>query len=82
MTIRSKHFGRPAVLGALAFLYFVCYPHDLSAILSPAEKVLALSNAVSPWLYGVIAVAILSKTALRIRDGRPTGEVTRGVPPV
>ena len=71
-----------AVLGVLAFTYFVFYPHDLASILNPLEKILALSNAVAPWLYGVIAVAILCWTALRIWGNRPARETKRDVPPI
>jgi hypothetical protein len=64
--------SRPwAVLGVLAFVYFLLYPQDLAAVLRPVEQVLGLSTAVSPWLYGVVAVAILCWTALRIWGGRP-----------
>ncbi len=67
MNTRTRHRGiYVAVLGVVAFVYFVFYAQDLSAILAPLEKVLAVTSAVSPWLYGVIAVAILSWTALRI----------------
>jgi hypothetical protein len=61
-----------AVLGVVTFVYFVFFPHDLAAILAPLEKILAVSSAVSPWLYGVIAVGILSWTALRIWGGNST----------
>lgn len=69
-----------AALGVLAFVYVVSYPNDLSAILGPLEKVLAVSNAVSPWLYGVIAVGILSWAALRLWGSKPTKRSETGCP--
>jgi hypothetical protein len=71
--------ARLAVLGVFVFAYFVVYPQDVVAVLAPAEKVvafleqiLALSNALSPWLYGVIGVAILAWTVARVWGGRLT----------
>jgi hypothetical protein len=54
--------ARLALLGVFVFTYFVVYPQDFAAVLAPLKEVLALSNAVSPWLYGVIGVAILAWT--------------------
>jgi hypothetical protein len=54
------------VLGAVALAYFVAYPEDLAAVLAPAQRVLGLSSAVSPWLYGLLAVALACRTADRI----------------
>ena len=82
MNTRTRQQGtQVAALGVLAFVYFVIYPQDLSVLLGLVEKVLALSNGVSPWLYGVIAVAILSWTALRICGGKSTNAGSRDVPP-
>ena len=58
-----------AILGVLAVAYFVSFPDDLFIILGLLGKVLAVSNQASPWLYAVIAVAILSWTAVRIWGG-------------
>jgi hypothetical protein len=73
---------RLIVVGTLVIGYFIAYPEDITAVVSPVERVLALSKGVSPWLYGVIAVAILSCTAVRIWGAKPTGNgaVTRGTP--
>jgi hypothetical protein len=64
--------ARLAVLGVFVFAYFVVYPQDFAAVLGPVQKVLALSNAVSPWLYGVIGVAILAWTVAGVWGGRRT----------
>jgi len=58
------------LLGVPAFVYFVLFPQDLDHVLAPAEKVLALSGAVSPWLYAVIGVATISWTIIRVWGGR------------
>jgi hypothetical protein len=75
MTSRSRQW---AVLGLVVLAYFILFPGDLSAVLNPAEKLLALSGAVSPWLYVLLGVALLCWTALRICGSRPAG---RDVPP-
>lgn len=82
MNSRTRQRGfYVAVLGVLAFAYFVSYPQDLIIILGLLEKVLVVSSSVSPWLYGVIAVGILSWTALRIWSGKPTNVGSQEVPP-
>lgn len=55
-----------AVLGALAFVYFVMYPEDVKAILAPVAAVLELSQTPSPWLYLVIAVGIVVWGGVRV----------------
>ena len=68
MTTRPRTLALPlGVLGAMAFVYFVVFPQDLTAV----KRVLALSSAVSPALYGLIAIAILCWTAVRIWGTRP-----------
>jgi hypothetical protein len=77
----SRHpLARWTLLAVLVFVYFVLYPQDLSALLTPLERVLAVSTAVSPWLYGVIGIAILCWTLVRIW-GRPGSAVNRDVVP-
>jgi hypothetical protein len=63
---------RLVVVVTLVFVYFVAFPQDLAGVISPVERVLALSNAVSPWLYGVVAVAIVTCTAVRIWGRKST----------
>ena len=54
-----------AVLGLTALVYFVSYPEDALAITTtittPISTFLNLTNAVSPWFYGVVAVGIIAK---------------------
>jgi len=71
MKIPSNNLlARLAILGVFVFAYFVVYPQDFAAVLAPVKEVLALSNAVSPWLYGVIGVAILAWTVARVWGDR------------
>ncbi len=71
MTALAK---RLTVLGAAALAYFVAYPADLAAVLNPAERLLAVSYAVSPWLYALLGMGLLCRTAVSIwgrRDAPP-----------
>ena len=78
MNTRFKHrLARLPVLALIAFAYFVVYSEDLHAVLAPLERILGLSNVVSPWLYGVIAVAIISWTILQIWRPLARSEVHR-----
>ncbi len=54
------------VLAALTFVYFVAYPDDLKAILTPIEQVLALTAVVSPWLYVLVGFGLVAWTVVRI----------------
>lgn len=56
---------RVVVLAGLAFAYFVAFPGDAEAVTEPIAVVLRLTQAVSPWLYLVIAVAIFSGAMVR-----------------
>jgi len=60
------------ILGGLLYAYFVVFPGDLQILFNPLQAVLRLTEAGSPWLLGLAAVAVLSWTALRIwgRDRR------------
>lgn len=62
---RSAVLARAGIPLALAYVYFVIFPGDLAAVLAPASQVLNLSTAVSPWLYVVIAVAIVMRAVTR-----------------
>jgi phosphate/sulfate permease len=57
--------ARVLVLAALAFAYFVVFPGDAEAVTGPIAVVLRLTQAVSPWLYAMIAVAIFSGAMVR-----------------
>lgn len=54
-----------AVLAATGFAYFVLFPEDLPAVVMPITAILNLTNAVSPWLYGVAAVGIASQAVVK-----------------
>lgn len=58
------------ILTAAAVVYFTMFPADLEALLLPLQTVFDLSNAVSPWLYGLAAVGFLCCTARTIWSGR------------
>ena len=61
MSIESRRrIDRRIVVALAVFAYLIAYPEDLSAILSPFERVLNLSNAVSPWLYVVLGAAVIA----------------------
>jgi len=58
------------ILTGAALVYFVAFPEDCESLLLPLRTVLSLSYAVSPWLYGLAAVALICSTA-RVLWGRP-----------
>lgn len=69
---------RPVVIvPALVVVYFLAFPADLEALITPVTevltsvadalaRVLALTSAVSPWLYILAGVFILSRTVTSI----------------
>ena len=69
---------RPVVIvPALVVVYFLAFSADLEVLIGPLTellnsiadalaRVLALTSAVSPWLYILLSVMILSKTVTRI----------------
>ncbi len=59
-----------AVLVLALLAYFVSYPEDAQAIATPMATFLGLTTAVSPWLYGVVAVAIIAKAVVKTWSGR------------
>lgn len=76
--LTKKQLCRPLVIvPALIVVYFIVVPNDLKVLIGPLvevltlavtalSKVLALSGFVSPWLYMLASVVILSKTATSI----------------
>jgi hypothetical protein len=63
---------------AAVLAYFIIYPHDLAVMLDPLEPlskavatVLSVSQAVSPWLYGLLAVLAICWTLTRVWGRRP-----------
>ena len=63
---------RGVVLATVVFAYFVVYPEDAAAITAPITAFLTLTNSISPWLYGVVAVGIVA-WAVVTTWGRPAG---------
>ena len=55
-----------AVLILALLAYFVSYPEDAQAITTPVATFLGLTTAVSPWLYGVVAVGIIAAAMVKI----------------
>lgn len=51
------------ILAGAALTYFVAFPEDCDALLAPLRLVLSLSFSISPWLYGLAAVALVCWTA-------------------
>jgi hypothetical protein len=64
--VNSNWLVRLSLFGVLVVAYFVLFPDDLAALIGPLEQLLRLSQAVSPWLYALIGVALLCWTLDRI----------------
>lgn len=47
------------VAASTVFVYFIIFPEDLTTLLSPVTTLLKLTNAASPWLYGLVAVGAI-----------------------
>ena len=54
------------LLSAVAVAYFVVFPEDLA----PLRDILALTNAISPWLYGALLGTVAAWAAVRIAAAR------------
>ena len=59
----------------LVLVYFVLYPQDLFALLTPVEslsavamRLLGITTSISPWLYGFASVCVIAWTAVCITD--------------
>jgi hypothetical protein len=48
-------------LGAAAVAYFLVFPEDLA----PLREIVALTNVVSPWLYGALLGSVAAWAAVR-----------------
>ena len=76
--LTKERLLRPIVFfPALVFVYFVVFPADLQTLIEPlsvvvtfVNAILVLSNSVSPWLYMLLAVVILSRTVTGIWGSR------------
>jgi hypothetical protein len=66
----SPERERLVVVGAAAVAYFIAFPEDLA----PLREIIALTNAVSPWLYGALLGSVVAWAAVRIfgRKGNVT----------
>lgn len=58
------------ILALTVFAYFVLFPEDAQAVTTPISTILNLTNAVSPWFYGVVAVGIVSVAIFKTWGGR------------
>ena len=58
----SPERERLVVLGAAAAAYFVAFPEDLV----PLRDLIALTNAVSPWLYAAVLGMVAAWAAVRL----------------
>jgi hypothetical protein len=74
MTYRLSYATvRWLILLAAVLAYFVFFPDDLSTLLQPIHPLanavsaaLAVTQAVSPWLYALAAVALICWTIVRV----------------
>ncbi|MHC4166950.1 MAG: hypothetical protein ACYSWQ_08335 [Planctomycetota bacterium] len=76
--LTKERICKPVVIvPALVVVYFLAFPADLEVLIAPVTevlnsvadalaRVLALTSAVSPWLYILAGVFILSKTVTSI----------------
>lgn len=56
---------RLAILLGAALAWFIAFPEDAEAFCSPVKAVLGLTIAISPELYGVIAVSIIATAIVK-----------------
>ena len=82
MFIQNNHwFVRLALVGSLVVAYFVLFPEDLATLVNPLEQLLRLTQVVSPWLYALIGVGVLSWTLNRIWGRNSESSVRQEVSP-
>ena len=55
-----------SIIGVSVFAYFVIYPGDIEALITPFAVALGLFHQVPPWLYVTVIALILSCTATKI----------------
>jgi len=56
-TIRTYRWW---VVGGLALVYFVAYPEDMAVVVTPLERLLSLSQAVSTGLAAVLGGSLVA----------------------
>jgi hypothetical protein len=66
----SRERVRSVVWATTAFAYFVAFPEDLSVVIAPAREFLALTDAVSPWLYGAVTACVIAWMTIRCLSRR------------
>ena len=57
---------RAGIVTFVVVVYFVIFPEDLGTLLAPVEVLLSLTNSVSGWFYGLLAVGLVCWTARAI----------------
>jgi hypothetical protein len=50
----------------VGLVYFVIFPNDVTVFTAPVQQLLAVSHAISPWLYVLASVALVCWTAWKI----------------
>jgi hypothetical protein len=65
----SNKSRRVAILLGAALAWVIAFPEDAEAFCTPVKTVLGLTSAISPALYGVVAVGIIA-TAVAKTCGR------------
>ncbi|HEY0984353.1 hypothetical protein [Schlesneria sp.] len=63
MTDRQRHI---VVLVISVIAYFLIYPDDITRFTAPVSDVLTLTFSISPWMYGLAAVAVIIYGAMKI----------------
>jgi hypothetical protein len=58
-------YRRWTILASVVLGYFMSFPSDLKAALAPITEVLTLTNAISPWLYGLLASGVIAWAIVR-----------------
>lgn len=73
--------ARLLTLAGAVLAYFVVFPGDLAAIVTPVESLLGLSRSIAPGLYALIVAGVLAWAALRIWGPSRTAPTTLVAPP-
>lgn len=63
--------SRFAIAAAAVLAYFVAFPEDGGAVMASVSGVLDVTNSVSPWAYGLLAVMLACSTASKVWGPRP-----------
>ena len=75
----SPERERWIVLAATGLAYFGVFPEDLQTAVAPLRELLSLTDAVSPWLYGVLMASVIAWAVVRCfgrsDDARKPGQM-------